>query len=98
MEQAVQAIGGVAIVMEHPADSRAAENVCKGQEKLPVAFTDTWNDDKRPSPMDRLERSLTELQRLVRAYVPKKWGLMAFGITTNIVDIVEQGFKVAKSL
>jgi hypothetical protein len=40
VEQAVQAIGGVVIVMEHPAGSRAAQNIRTGREKLPVDFTD----------------------------------------------------------
>jgi hypothetical protein len=98
VEQAVQAIGGVAIIMEHPAGSRAAQNVRNGREKSLVAFTNMWNEDRKPSAVDRLERSSTELQRLVQAYLLDKWGLLAFGITTSIVDIVEQGFKVAKSL
>jgi hypothetical protein len=38
----VQAIGGVAIIMEHPTGSRAVENMLRtlgGQ--LPLAFTDS---------------------------------------------------------
>jgi hypothetical protein len=41
VEQSVQAIGGVAIVMEHPTGFRAVENIVRtpgGQ--LPLAFTD----------------------------------------------------------
>jgi hypothetical protein len=96
VEQAVHAIGGVAIMMEHPAGSRAAQNVHTGREKLPVAFTDMWNEDKRPIAVDRLERSPTELQRMVRAYLLKKWGLVLLGITTSVVDIVEQGFQASQ--
>jgi hypothetical protein len=40
VERAVQAIGGVAIVMEHPAGSRIAHNLHNGRNKLPLAFTD----------------------------------------------------------
>jgi hypothetical protein len=83
----------MAIVMEHPTDSRATQNKHTGREKLPMAFTNMWNEDRRPTAVDRLERSFTELQRVVRAYLPDKWGLVAFGITTSIVDIVEQGFQ-----
>jgi hypothetical protein len=89
VEQAVQAIGGVAIVMEHPAGLRVAQNIRTEQEKLPVAFTDMWNEDRRPIAVDRLERSPTKLQRVVRANLPKTWGLVALDITTSIVDIVE---------
>ena len=88
VDQAIQAIGGVAIVMEHPAGLRVAHNLYNGRNKLPLAFTDMWNDDKMPQAVDRLERSPTELQRMVQAYLPKKWGLAALDITTNILDIV----------
>jgi hypothetical protein len=89
VEQSVQAIGGVAIVMEHPTGSRAVENIVRtlgGQ--LPLAFTDTWNEDRMPRAADTLERSPTELQRMVRAYLPPSWCLVAVGITTSVVDIV----------
>jgi hypothetical protein len=81
----VQAIGGVAIVMEHP----TVEDIIRilgGQ--LPLAFTDSWNEDRMPRVADTLERSPTELQRMVRAYLPPSWCLVAVGITTSVVDIV----------
>jgi hypothetical protein len=80
-------------VMEHPAGLRAAQNVHTRWEKLPVAFTDMWNEDRKPTSVDRLERSPTELQRMVRTYLSEKWGLVALGITTSFVDIVEQWFQ-----
>jgi hypothetical protein len=49
VEQCVQAIGGVAIVIEHPTGSRIVENIVHtpgGQ--LPLAFTDNWNEDRMP--------------------------------------------------
>jgi hypothetical protein len=37
----MQAIGGVAIVMEHPTGSRAVENIVRTpRSQLPLAFTD----------------------------------------------------------
>ena len=69
-------------MMEHPTSSRAAQNVRIGWGKLSVAFIDIWNED-------RLERSPMELRKLVQAYLPKKRGLLAFCITTSIVDIIE---------
>jgi hypothetical protein len=48
VERAVQAIGGVASVMEHPAGSRVVRNLSNGREKLPLAFIDMWNEDKMP--------------------------------------------------
>jgi hypothetical protein len=94
VEQSVQAIGGVAIVMEHPTGSRAVENIVRtlgGQ--LPLDFTDSWNEDKMPRAADMLERSPTELQRMVYAYLPPSWCLVAVGITTSVVDIVQDGFQ-----
>jgi hypothetical protein len=94
VEQSVQSIGGVTIVIEHPIGSRAVENIVRtpgGQ--LPLAFTDSWNEDKMPRAADTLERSPTELQRMVRAYLPPSWCLVAVGITTSIVDIVQDGFQ-----
>jgi hypothetical protein len=94
VEQSVQAIGGVAIVMEHPTGSRAVENIIRtpgGQ--LPLAFTDSWNEDRMPRAADTLERSPTELQRMVCAYLPPSWCLVAVGITTSVVDIVQDGFQ-----
>jgi hypothetical protein len=94
VEQSVQAIGGVAIVMEHPTGSRAVENiVCTPGGQLPLAFTDSWNEDRMPQVADTLERSPTELQRMVRAYLPPSWCLVAIGITTSVVDIVQDGFQ-----
>jgi hypothetical protein len=71
VEQSIQAIGGVAIVMEHPTRSRAVENiVCTPGGQSPLAFIDNWNEDRMPRAADTLERSPTELQRMVRAYLP----------------------------
>jgi hypothetical protein len=94
VEQSVQAIGGVAIVMEHPIGSRAVENIVRtpgGQ--LPSAFTDSWNEDRMPRAADTLERSPTELQRMVRTYLLPSWCLVAVGITTSVVDILQDGFQ-----
>jgi hypothetical protein len=94
VEQSVQAIGGVAIVMEHPTGSRAVENIVRtpgGQ--LPLAFTDSWNEDRMPRAVDTLERSPTKLQRMVCAYLSPSWYLVVVGITTSIVDIMQDGFQ-----
>jgi hypothetical protein len=94
VEQSVQAIGGVAIVMEHPTGSRAVENIIRtpgGQ--LPLAFTDSWIEGRMPRAVDTLERSPTELQRMVRTYLPPSCCLVAVGITTSIVDIMQDGLQ-----
>jgi hypothetical protein len=94
VEQSVQAIGGAAIVMEHPTESRAVENIVRtpgGQ--LLLAFIDSWNEDRMPRAADMLERSPMELQRMVRAYLLPSWYLVAVGITTSVVDIVQDGFQ-----
>ena len=42
VEQSVKAIGGVAIVMEHPTRSKAVENIVRTLEgQLPLAFTNS---------------------------------------------------------
>ena len=42
VEQFVQAIGSVAIVMEHPTRSRAVENIVRNPRgELPLAFTNS---------------------------------------------------------
>ena len=85
----MQAIGGVEIVMEHPTRSRAVENIVRNLGgDLSLACTNSWNKDKMPRVADTLERSPTKLQRMVRAYLPPSWCLVAVGITTNVVDIV----------
>ena len=92
IEWTVKAIGGVALVMEHPTGSKVAPNVRRGQEQLPLAFTDVWNEGRMPRVVDRLERFPIELQRMVQAYLPERWGLVALVIATSIPDIVQQGF------
>jgi hypothetical protein len=62
-------------------------------DTLPLAFTNSWNEDMMPQAAYTLERSPTELQRLVRAYQPATWGLVAIGITTSIAEIVQGGFQ-----
>jgi hypothetical protein len=94
VEQSVQAIGGVTIVMEHPTGFRAVENIVRTPRgQFPLAFTDSWNEDMMPRVADTLERSPTELQRMVRAYLPPSWYLVVIGITTSVVDIVQDGFQ-----
>jgi hypothetical protein len=94
VEQSMQAIGSVTIMIEHPVGSRPTENVVHNRmDTLPLAFTNSWNEDRIPQAADTLERSPTELQRLVRAYLPATWGLVAVGITTSIAEIVQGGFQ-----
>ena len=89
MEKSVQAIGGMAIVMEQPIGSRAVENIVHiPRGELPLAFIDSWNEDRMPRVADTLKRSPTELQRMVHAYLLPSWYLVAVGITTSVLDIV----------
>jgi hypothetical protein len=46
-----------------------------------------------PQAVDTLKRSPTELQRMVCAYLPPSWCLVAVGITTSVMDIVQDGFQ-----
>jgi hypothetical protein len=45
-----------------------------------------------PRAADTLKRSSMELQRMVRAYLPPSWYLVAIGITTSVMDIVHDRF------
>ena len=92
VERAVQAIGGVAVVLAHASGSRASQNVRKGTGELPTVFMDSWTEARAPCTADPLERSPTELQRLVQMYLPEKWGLVVVGITTAIPDILQGDF------
>jgi hypothetical protein len=60
---------------------------------LPLAFTNSWNEDRMPRAANTLERSPTELQRMVRTYLPPSWCLVAVGITTSVMDIVQDEFQ-----
>jgi hypothetical protein len=60
---------------------------------LPLAFIDSWNEDRMPRVADTLERSSTKLQRMVRTYLPPLWYLVVIGITTSVMDIVQDGFQ-----
>ena len=40
-----------------------------------------------------VKMSPTELQRMVCAYLPPSWYLVAVDITTSIMDIVKDGFQ-----
>ena len=62
VEQSMHAIGGVTIVMEHPTGCRAFENIERTPGgNLPLAFTNSWNEDRMPRVADTLERPPTEL-------------------------------------
>ena len=79
--------------MEHSTGSRVVENIVRiPGSHLPLAFMDSWNEDRMPRIANTLERSLTELQRMVCAYLPPSWYLVAVGMTTSVVNILQDGF------
>ena len=92
VERRMQPIGDVGILMQFPKDSSATPNLRQSTENLPLAFFDMWNEERMPRAADRFERSPSELCRLVKAYLPEEWGLVALGITTAIADIMHDGF------
>lgn len=61
-------------------------------DELPTMFMDCWTKATSPCRADRYECSHTELVRLVNMRLPEKWGLVTFGITTGILDILKGGF------
>lgn len=71
LERAVQRIGDVIVVMVTPRVSRVAHNVRGSREEVPVVFTDSWREGKMPCDVDRLERTPSELRRLVATYLPE---------------------------
>jgi hypothetical protein len=98
VERAVQAIGGVEIVMEHPAGSRIAHNLCNRREKLPLAFTDMWNEDRMPQDVDRLKRSSTELQRRYKHIYQRGGDLWHWASQRASWTSYSRDLSVAKSL
>lgn len=92
LQQAVEPFGGVVVYMQHPVDTSPNQNYVSGDRPLPLVFHDQWSETHQPSEGDRLERSPSELSRLVDAYLPIGWGLAAYNITTAIPTILHGGF------
>ena len=86
--QAVEALGDVLIYFHHPIYSTAELNVGVADTTLPLSFHDRRGSTRRPIPTDVLERSLMELSRLIAAYQPRDWGLVACNMGTAIPTIL----------
>lgn len=77
LQQIVQPIGAVVICMQHPVGTSPSPNYVSGDSPLPLVFQDLWSEALQPSEVDPLERSPSELSRLVDSYLPRGWGLVA---------------------
>lgn len=91
--QAVEATGDVLIYLHHPTNSTAKLNIVASTVPLPLVFHDRRGNPRRPVQADPLERSPIELARLVRAYMPRGWGLVACNIGTAVPTILTSTFK-----
>ena len=93
LQQTVQPIGDVVVCMQHPVGTSPGPNYVSSERPLPLVFQDLWSETQVPSEVDLLERSPSELSRLVGPYLPLGWGLVACSISTAILKILQGDFK-----
>lgn len=93
LQQTVQPIGDVIVCMQHPIGTSPGPNYVSSDRPLPLVFQDLWSEIQVPSEVDLLERSPSELSRLVGSYLPPGWGLVACSISTAIFRILQGDFK-----
>ena len=93
LQQTVQPIGDIVICMQHPVGTSPGPNYVSSDRPLPLVFQDLWNETQEPSEVDLLERSPTELSRLVCSYLPHGWGLVTCSISTAIRTILQGNFQ-----
>ena len=91
--QLVEANGGVLIYLHYPVDSTAMLNVVTSSEPLPLLFHDRHGTPRTPVDVDPLERSPMELVKMVQAYMPHGWSLVACNIGTMVPTILTSAFK-----
>jgi hypothetical protein len=89
----VEALGDVLIYFHHPIDSTAELNVGVADTTLPLSFHDRRGSTRRPVSADVLEQSPMELSRLIAAYLPRDWSLVACNMGTAISTILTEDFK-----
>ena len=92
LQQTVQPIGDIVICMQHPVGTLPGPNYVSSDRLLSLVFQDLWNETQEPSEVDLLERSPTELSRLVCSYLPHGWGLVTCNISTAIRTILQGNF------
>jgi hypothetical protein len=70
LRQAVESFGAIVICMQHPVGTSPDLNFVPTSRPLPLIFHDQWGEARQPSTVDVLERSPSELSRLVDSYLP----------------------------
>lgn len=93
LRQAVEPFGGMVICMQHPVGTSPDMNFVLASRPLPLIFHDQWGESRQPCTVDLLERSPSELSRLVRSYLPRGWGLVACNMSTAIPAILHSDFQ-----
>ena len=92
LQQTVQPIGDIIICMQHPVGTSPGQNYVSSDRLLPLVFQDLWSETQEPSEVDVLERSPSELSKLVGPYLPQGWGLVVCSISTAICTILQGDF------
>lgn len=93
MQETVQPIGNVVVCMQDPVGTSRRPNYVSSNRPLPLVFQDLWSETQEPSKADLLERSPSELSRLVYSYLPSGWDLVACNISTAILTIRQGNFE-----
>ena len=93
LQQAVEPIGDIIICLQHPVGTSPEPNFVTGRRRLPLLFDDNRGEAQEPSAVDVLERSPSELSRLVGSYLPRGWGLVACSMSTAISTILHSNFQ-----
>jgi hypothetical protein len=96
LQQAVEPIGDIIICFQHPVGTSVEPNFVTGHRPLPLLFNDNHGEAKEPSAVDALERSPSELSRLVGSYLPPGWGLVVCSMSTTIPTILHSNFQGSK--
>lgn len=93
LRQAVEPFGAIVVSMQHPIGTSPDVNFVPASRPLPVIFHDQWDEVQQPSIVDVLERSPSELSRLVGSYLPRGKGLVACSMSTAILTILQSDFQ-----
>ena len=93
LQQAVEPFGAIVVCMQHPIGTSHDLNLVPASRPLPLIFHDQWGEVQQPSTVDVLERSPSELSRLVDSYLPRGWSLVACSMSTAIPTILQSDFQ-----
>ena len=89
----VEPFGAIVVCMQHSIGTSHDLNFVHVSRPLPLVFHDQWGEVQQPSTVDVLERSPSELSRLVGSYFPRGSSLVACSISMAILTILLSDFQ-----